>query len=239
VAITFDEEDRFEHTKDFYRIILTKEEWGIEDLYDFPHVFNQCYSFIYCLDTERPPEEQQLIDYAFQNYPWRGGYSYVNIYAVMANAVPWRYRPTIKSIAKSSPGHLDLYLIKEVAQAIAICVGTLSGVSITAAKTYTTVKKILAQIEANKKFARAQQIAAEAETVKQLTVLSSQMAKYLGFKSLAALHERTGDPVVTMKLIAAHYRRLKQLADFVEEGKAVLPVIPIEDRSQNDDEVGV
>jgi hypothetical protein len=62
--------------------------------------------------------------------------------------------------------------------------------------------------------------------------LSDELAAHLGFKNFEKLNEQTGDPEVTTKLLLAHYRRLKKLKDFVQEGKAKLPVKPKEDGQQ-------
>ena len=48
-------------------------------------------------------------------------------------------------------------------------------------------------------------------------------AKFLGFKSVKSLNEQTGNSEVTLRLLLAHHRRLRTLAEFVEEGKAELP----------------
>jgi len=69
---------------EIYRVWLNKD-WELEDLYEFPHAFSQCYAFVYCLDSELEPRDRDRINYAIREYPWRGGYSYVNIYSVFKN----------------------------------------------------------------------------------------------------------------------------------------------------------
>ena len=53
--------------------------------------------------------------------------------------------------------------------------------------------------------------------------MCEDLATFIGFESVKALHERTGNPEVSLKLLAAHYRRTDQLVDFVKAGKARLP----------------
>jgi hypothetical protein len=53
--------------------------------------------------------------------------------------------------------------------------------------------------------------------------MCEDMAKFLGFKNIKELHERTGNPEVSLKLLAAHYRRISILVGFVKDGKAQFP----------------
>lgn len=53
--------------------------------------------------------------------------------------------------------------------------------------------------------------------------MSEELAKHLGFQSLKELQDKTADPEVTLKVLMAHYRRLRTLGDFVESGKVKLP----------------
>src|SRR5712671_4940806 len=119
----------------YYRVILD-EEWKLTDLYEFPHSYDQCYAFIYCLDSDLSPRDRARINLALEGYPWQGGYSYVNIYTVLRNQVPLRDRPRIKSISKASPGWLDLFLNVGVAIQVAQSVMALSGAAVSAAIAY-------------------------------------------------------------------------------------------------------
>lgn len=58
---------------------------------------------------------------------------------------------------------------------------------------------------------------------KSLIAMSEEIAKYIGFEDLRSLNNRTKDPEVTLKLLLAHYRRLRVLGDYVESGKISLP----------------
>ncbi len=215
-------EHPFEHTRQTYRVLLD-EDWDLDDLYEFPHAFNQCYAFIYCLDSELDIYDKERIDQAFSVYPWRGGYSYVNIYFVLQNQVPWRVRPTVKAIQKASPGWLDLFLNADVAIQIAKSVSALAAAGVVAVKSYATIKKTLSQIGVERERAKLQTFQLSAQQQKTLMSLCDDLAKHLGFKNVKDLHQRTGDPEVSLKLLSAHYRRTKVLLEYVEEGKAVLP----------------
>ena len=179
--------------------------------------------FIYCLDLNVHPRDRDHIDKAFAGYPWRGGYSYVNIYTVLQNQVPPRDRPEVKAISYASPGWLDLALNVDVAIPVAKSVGILAGSAAAAAKAYATVMKYIAQMAVERKRAQLAEMRLTQAQHKTFAAMCEDMAKFLGFKNVKELHERTGNPEVSLKLLAVHYRRTEQLVEFVKEGKAALP----------------
>ena len=207
-----------------YRIVLPESsEWTLHDLYIYPHAYEQCYAFIYCLDTELPARDQEAIDYAFLKYPWKGGYSYVNIYLVLQRQVPPRARARIKSFHKASPGWIDLLLNLEAATEVAKSVTALSGAAVAAAAAYKKAYTLLTSVKTEREKARLQQLQLRHQQIKALRASCEELAKSLGFKSLAVLQTRTNDPELTLKLLSAHYRRMKTLSDYQLKGNAILP----------------
>lgn len=215
-------EDETEHEPEAYRVLLDGK-WGLYDLYEFPHALAQCYSFIYCLDSELEARDKERIDAAFVGYPWRGGYSYVNIYTVFQNQIPPIDRPQIKSISYASPGWLDIFLNVDVAVQVAKSVGILAGSAVAAAKAYATINKTLSTIKAEREKAKLQEMQLTQAQHKTLMGMCEDMAKFLGFKNVKELHQRTGSPEVSLKLLLAHYRRTSALVEFVKNGQAALP----------------
>lgn len=211
-----------ENEREAYRVLLDGR-WKLEDLYEFPHAFSQCYAFIYCLDSELLPRDRDRINDAFVGYPWRGGYSYVNIYIVLQNQVPVVHRPEIKSISYASPGWLDIFLNADVAIQVAKSVGILAGSAVAAVKAYASSMKMLSQVAVDRKKAKLQEMQLTQAQHKTFMAMCEDMAKFLGFKNVKELHARTGNPEVSLKLLAAHYRRTSQLVEFVREGKVELP----------------
>lgn len=207
-----------------YRILLPEAgDWTLHDLYVFPHAYEQCYAFIYCLDTELPARDKEAFDYAFLKYPWKGGYSYVNIYSVLQRQVPVRAKPRIKSFHKASPGWIDLLLNLDAAAEVAKSVAVLSGAAVTAATAYKKAYTLLLSLKTERVRARLQQLQLRQQQIKAIRASCEELAKATGFKSLAELHKRTSDPEVTLKLLSAHYRRMKTLVDFESKNKAFLP----------------
>ncbi len=209
---------------DVYHIPLPDSEaWKLADLYRFPHAFEQCYSFVYCLDTDLPSRDRQRVDKAFESYPFVGGYSYVNIYAVLANQIPASARPRISSIHKASPGWLDLALHIDAAMAVAKSVAVLVASGAAAATSYSSAAKLISDIKKKREKTRLTTMQSKSEQLKAVHDLCNELASMLGFENLADLDRRTRDPEVSLKLLMAHYRRVLVLAQYVEEGKVVLP----------------
>ena len=217
-----EKQDKIDMNAGVYRVVLDGE-WQLEDLYTFPHAFSQCYAFIYCLDSELNPRDSDRINEALAGYPWRGGYSYVNIYTVLRHQVPRRHRPSITSISYGSPGWLDILLNPDVAFQVATSVGILSGSAVAATKAYAACMKYISQVSVDRKRAELETMRLTREQHRTFMYMCEDLAKSIGFESVKELHERTGNPEVSLKLLAAHYRRTDQLVDFVKAGKARLP----------------
>lgn len=212
-------------TRPSYRVLLSAD-WDLEDLYEFPHALSQCYSFVYCLDSELDIRDRDRIEYALRSYPWRGGYSYVNIYSVLRGQIPNRDRPKILSIQKTSPGWLDLLLNVNVAHQIAMSVTTLAGAGVAAVAAYKKCYSMILAINAERRKRRVENLQKSAAQVKALNALCTELAKQLGFKSLAQLHEYTSDPEVSLKMLMAHYRRMSVLLKYSKKEKATLTLPP-------------
>jgi hypothetical protein len=206
----------------YYRVLLDKQ-WTLHDLYEFPHAYSQNYAFVYCFDSHLRARDRARINRALEEYPWLGGYSYVNIYTVLQNQVPARDRPRIASINKSSPGWLDLFLNADVALSVARSVATLAASSAVALIAYKEIKNSLSEITSRRKNNELESARLTHKQAELVTDMCIEMARFLGFKGLRELHQYTGSPEVTLKLMLAHYRRISTLVKYVHEGKAALP----------------
>jgi hypothetical protein len=207
-----------------YHIPLPESEaWKLADLYRLPHTFEQCYSFVYCLDTDLPSRDRKRVDEAFVSYPFVGGYSYVNIYVVLANQIPAHARPRVSSIHKASPGWLDLALHLDAAIAVAKAVAIFMATGAAAAASYSAAVKLLANIKAERERARLKTMQIKSEQLRAIHSSCNELARMLGFDSLDELNKRTRNPEVSLKLLLAHYRRIEVLAGYVVEGKIILP----------------
>lgn len=217
------EERKLYENPDAYRVHMNGR-WELEDLYQMPHAFEQCYSFIYCFDAEVTPLDPGRIDVALQGYPWRGGYSYLNIYTVLKGQVLWRDRPRVNEIKYASPGWVELTLAADVAIQVAKAISALAAAGAVAAKSYAAAYKFLADLKVYREKNKIAYLTLTKEQDQAILALCDVHAKHLGFKSTAALVKQTGNSEVTLRLLLAHHRRLRELALFSEEGKATFPI---------------
>jgi hypothetical protein len=205
-----------------YRALMD-ERWELEDLYGFPHAYSQSHAFIYCFDSRLDPRSAKRIDVALEEYPWRGGYSYVNIYTVLHNQIPVPHRPKIAAIQYASPGWIDILLNPDVALQVAKSVGILLGLGVTAVEAIKRIDKARLEMAYQRRKMRGEFAVLSVAEAKALNEMSEEVAKHLGFGSLASLNNRTKNPEVTLKLLLAHHRRLQILSEYVKSGKITLP----------------
>lgn len=203
--------------------------WDINDLYQFPRAYFQAYAFTYVFDTRLEPRDIDRIDYALESYPWRGGYSVVNIYTVLQNQVDREYRPEIVEIRYASPGWIDLLLHLGPAVQIAISVGTTSSSIVATKKAYDAVQAFLKHIRERNARRRIEDFQLLREEIEELNRLNSELAKLMKFNGLDKLTSQTKSEYVSAILMAAQYRRLKILEEFSSKGKAILPPNPRND----------
>ena len=207
-----------------YRIELPDSvDWTLNDLYVFPRTFEQCYTFIYCLDSDLPSRDKEAIDNAFANYPWAGGYSYVNFYQILRTRVPPKSRPKLRSIHKASPGWIELALNLNVAAEIAKSVALISGSAATAAAAYKSAWKLLHSLSTEREKAKTEQLRQKKKQIQEVRETCDELARCIGFSSLNDLHKRTKDPEISLKMLSAHYRRMRTLHEYDLKGKVRLP----------------
>ena len=201
------------------------ERWALEDLYGFPYAYQQAHSFVFHFDSsqELDPRIVDRVNKTFHEYPWQGGYSYVNLYAVLFNQIPKQQRPTVQSIQYASPGWIDLLINPDVALQVAKSVGILLGAGVTAVEAFKRIDRARLDIAKRRRQQNREYASLAASKAKELNNMSEELAKHLGFQSLKELQDKTADPEVTLKVLMAHYRRLRTLGDFVESGKVKLP----------------
>ena len=83
--------------------------WGLLELSEFGRQYVQVYSVIHALAAEA--EERGALENRLRRtlraFPWRGGWSSVNFFKSLIDAVPDEYAPRIAKIEYASPGSID------------------------------------------------------------------------------------------------------------------------------------
>lgn len=208
--------------RDNYRIQIDGD-WTLRDLYEFPRVYSQLYSFLYVLEFSSPDDlYDERVDSAFRSHPWRGGFSAVNFYSQLGYIVPDRDRPTINSIRYSSPGWLELTLAVAIATNIERLVEsfTKSGKHINSL--YKEIYEGLHERRLMRVKVKRQEIALRRDQIRFAEESAKSLSQLLGFKNLEELHYLTQNPLATLKILLSLYRRVRTLAKYESKGKANL-----------------
>jgi hypothetical protein len=210
--------------KDTYRIILGADDWSLTDFYRFPHMLEQCYAWIYCLDYQIAETLKSGVNDPLSSYPWVGGYSVVQAYALFGKQILPGDRPMIAGIKKMSPGWLDLAsnaaVMYKLAAALPVIAGTGTSLLFAAKKAY----KLITEINEMRRKNHDADLKATTTQLKSAHAISKELAKGLGYNSLEALDAVTKNEEISMKLLMAHYRRMMDLSEFIRRGKVVFPI---------------
>lgn len=208
-------------TEENYKIHIDGK-WNLEDLYVFPHTYEQVYFLIYSLLPHEDDEIQEKIKYAYSAFPWQGGYSAVNFYNKLKYTTPKRERPQVLSMQYASPGWIELSLIIGVAFAVERIVKAISSSIREANSVYHEIhvgmsKRKLLRIEAKKK-----EIELEEQHAEYIQKSANKMVQLLGLKDVQQMHQKSGSPLKTLKILLSLYRRVRTLAEFQGNGKTKL-----------------
>lgn len=195
-----------------YQIALDGR-WSFEEFGKLPHLYIQIYSAVYALDLDRRANHGR-IETAIQSYPWRGGFSSVNFFTVLHNAVPRHDRPRIAAMQYASPGFVELALAADVATRIRELVLMYLEHALYWEQRY----KVHYEYMGRRAMLRdGADIEIEELTDDDRAVLDEAtdvMAQLWGSSLTATVAKWAPTPVVRVKVLHSMYRRLRQLAQF-------------------------
>ncbi|MDH5189904.1 MAG: hypothetical protein OEW89_01490 [Gammaproteobacteria bacterium] len=208
-------------TEENYKIHIDGK-WNLEDLYIFPHTYEQVYFLIYSLLPHEDEGIQEKIQYAYSAFPWQGGYSAVNFYNKLKYTTPKKERPQVLSMQYASPGWIELTLIIGVAVAVERIVKAISTSIREANSVYHEIhvgmsKRKLLRIESKRK-----EIELEQQHADYIQSSANKMVQLLGLKDIEQMHQKSGSPLKTLKILLSLYRRVRTLAEFQGNGKTKL-----------------
>jgi hypothetical protein len=215
------------HSKKNYQILIDGD-WSLEDLMDFSRLYFQNYSFIYCLDTKAIDLVSFRMQSVLESHKLREGLSYVNIYDTFRSHIKLEERPRIKSLQYASPGWIELALnpdvALQVAQSVALYMASVTSAGVTISVSYKSLHKIFIDLKNRRIKQKNNALKLEKDKIEAVNKLNNELAKGLGFNSLADLDKQTKDIEETSKLLMAHYRRINKMASFVTSNKAKFPI---------------
>jgi hypothetical protein len=196
--------------------------WSLEDLYRFPRAFEQVY---FALEAITPTEDQEAadrIEHAFRAFPWQGGYSAVSFYNQLKFATRPQHRPYIKSIYYASPGAIELYLSLPLAVHVGAVVASVAGSIGVVNKVYNSIYSDLQKRKLLKMEVERKRLELSRDELKFVLEATDTMGEILGIPDVAAIHARTRNPLISLKILLSVYRRIRLLAEYKNRGKANL-----------------
>lgn len=195
-------------------------DWSLEDLYVFPHAFEQVYFLVYSLMPDRDQDALERIHHAYRAFPWRGGYSAVNFYNQLKYVTPKDDRPQIASIHYESPGWLEVALILSVAVSVERLVKGIANTIVHAHDTYDRIVRGMSERKLLRLEVQQKELQFKKEELDYITSCLTQMGNLLGFRNLEEINARTGHPYISLKILMSLYRRVRTLVGYIEKGKA-------------------
>ena len=209
--------------EDNYRILLDSR-WSLADLNKFTRLYIQNYSFIYCLENIVEIRDKELFFKEICSYKLRDGLTYVNAYYIFSRHIPKEDKPIIRAITYASPGFIELILNYEVAKRIAEAITIFLALCNEGYSSYRMLKEIYGKLGKKRKEARNSSLTLIREEIEQVRKLNEELALSLGYKNLEDLYTKFENPEEVSKLLMAHYRRMKAMAQFVQQNKADFPL---------------
>ncbi|UPW20555.1 hypothetical protein M0C34_09980 [Agarivorans sp. TSD2052] len=203
-------------------LIHLDNKWDLDDFTILTKEYQQLYGFFHTLIQV---ENGVFGELEFERMPWLGGASVVHFFSAMGKYVHPMHKPTVKEIQYASPGFIELALLIEPAQDIALLVGSIAGSFTTVAATYNVIhreyqKRQLTQFKMKELEAAQQhdQIAFVKNSVGEL-----HRSLNLKRKQAEALEKLSKhDELVQLKMLLALYRRAKPIAKLQVDNKANL-----------------
>ncbi|MCA3182384.1 MAG: hypothetical protein INH13_01965 [Cupriavidus sp.] len=190
--------------------------WDIEDLADYPQKLSAPYGFLYAM-VHATRDGTNRVSTTFRRYPWRGGYSTVMFFKDLYDAIPKGKRVVIQKIHYASPGTITLQAMEKVMTGLHASVAHVNDK--VARDSYRELRRGLSNL---KVLGKAPWEVDLDEAGKAFVAASCQeLARAIEFKQLQHLHSLTGGKWdYTAKYLLSYYRRLDELSDFYESGKA-------------------
>ena len=202
------------------RNISIDGRWGIEDMSRFSDLIQDSYAFVYALIGKGTSATKWKMGALFNRYPWRGGFSSVNFFNDLYKLIPINERAEIRSIKYASPGTIRMNMDDDVADLIRSFVDDLNNqesigrAAYKEARDYLKAKGWLGKAKDDIEF-----LAQDKERLLEYIVKLSN-AFNLEAHVDDIVRFSNSDPLGSVKILLAYFRRLSGLADYAATGKA-------------------
>lgn len=224
-------------------------KWTFEDLAEMPKIYSTVYAFMHSLRSLRRHMSDR-VKYAYRAHPWRGGYSAVNFFKDLLSDIDPEHDLQIVSMRYASPGWIELKVSPQVAFSVKSIVasfvasgdelealykeiyaelrdrrllrgGYISSSDLSEPPTiYETPTGSDASLRGHRATGKLRQPSQpDGEFALTAAWELAQLLK-LETEDFQQINLSTADPLITLKILLAVYRRIRVLAEYYFQGKA-------------------
>lgn len=198
--------------------------WEMRDLEEFSRLFTQLCSFYYALEKEIDLDGNGRFSYAFEAFPWLGGYSAVNFYNKIYYSIPKKRRPNIKRMEYASPGELVLIAIVPTCISIVYLLRQIVKLGSETVDFYKKIQKEFFARKLTKVEAKGGEVNLSKEDYDFCIWAFNEFGDRLGLtpQQKSIIMKSSKNPLAATKILASLYRRGRDLAEFEGQKKTRL-----------------
>lgn len=189
--------------------ILLDGKWSIDELRDLPRVFETAYYLLFAEHRPRQPVNN------LGNFPWRGGFSAMHFFDYLKQFVDPALRPSIHAIQYASPGFLTFNADPEIGVMIAASVRRFKASEQTASAHYEALVGYIRTRGLNDE-SQAYDGALHDDALRGL---GAAVIGAIGGVSWGWIESKSTSVFEAAKVAMTHFRRIKKLARFEDEGR--------------------
>lgn len=199
--------------------VLVEGGWSVRALGDFPKLFAKVYSILYVLNVLRLSR--------LEDYPWRGGFSYMHFFNWTAEQIPSEDRPRVSAMQYASPGFMRFSLHGQTANQVTRCVVEYKNDN-ELAVAYQELSHYIRNHKLNDIQSSDDPKWLEHGDYLKRSVLT--LLKGFSVIDAGAFLRTSTRPFETAKIAMAIYRYVKELAEFDKDGLVKFPKFSTDDQ---------
>lgn len=196
--------------------------WGLQDFGKFHNYYSDIYYFTSSAekfaDEDAPVEERQDILEAFQDRPFKGGFSYVNLFDALAEKASRTERLNVQEVQYHSPGHVRIAGNTEAFESVKRLISNYLD-------NHQDIDRLYSEFHSS--LSKNKYLEMSAEDFKKgdgagraMMRTATLLADAMQLENVSAIRKLVdGNPLAFAKVILSIERRLHQTAKFFAQGR--------------------
>lgn len=202
--------------------LIVDGEWDMSEFGQFYQRYSEIYAFLHTVGSGAGNNYVDKLQCIVKEKPFKGGFSYVNLYQELRRVLPRKDRLGLREIQYASPGHISVNGNEHTFREIRAVVANFLRSRTEILKHYGDFHGYL-----SKHKYLAMDVAGFDESDPNSAYFfekSKELTKILGapeFSTIKALSK--GNALVCSKIVLSFCRRVQQAAEFYAQGRVTLP----------------